>query len=51
MGIIVCNTCCEYGFGPKYDIEGAVHEVFADFGSSWEMLIVPSGPAVSVCAK
>ena len=42
---------CQYGFGPKYDIEGAVHEVFEDFGSSWEMLIVPSGPAVTVFAK
>ncbi|KAA6417995.1 MAG: hypothetical protein FRX49_11995 [Trebouxia sp. A1-2] len=34
----------QYGFVPGHGTEGAMHEVFEDFGSIWEVLIVQASP-------
>ena len=36
----------QYGFVPEHTAEGAVYEVFEDFGSSWEALVVQASPQV-----
>ena len=36
----------QYGFVPEHTPEGAVYEVFEDFGSSWEALVVQASPQV-----
>jgi hypothetical protein len=38
----------QYGFVPGYGTEGAMYEVFEDFGSIWEVLIVQGSPQVSI---
>ena len=41
------HMICQYGFVPTYGSEGAVYEVFEDFGIRWEALIVQASPRVS----
>ena len=41
------HMICQYGFVPTYSSEGAVYEVFEDFGIRWEALIVQASPRVS----
>ncbi len=36
----------QYGFVPGHGIEGAMYEVFEDFGSIWEVLIVQASQQV-----
>ncbi len=38
----------QYGFMPGHGTEGAVYEVFEDFGSMWEVLIVQASQQVSM---
>lgn len=41
------HMICQYGFVSTYGSEGAVYEVFEDFGICWEALIVQASPQVS----